>query len=118
MKISRKLKSLGLVAIICVGLVGCASTDASSDKSDTNQTVTIGYPVELTTYNYNGDEVKTTYDKAPEKVLAVYQGSIETMLELGLEDKLVAAAGLDNELEDKYKEVFDKLDYLIEFTPS
>ena len=34
MKISRKLKSLGLVAIICVGLVGCASTDASSDKSD------------------------------------------------------------------------------------
>ena len=118
MKISRKLKSLGLVAIICVGLVGCASTDASSDKSDTNQTVTKGYPVELTTYNYNGDEVKTTYDKAPEKVLAVYQGSIETMLELGLEDKLVAAAGLDNELEDKYKEAFDKVEYLTEFTPS
>lgn len=47
MKISRKLKSLGLVAIICLGLVGCASTDASSDKSDTNQTVTKGYPVEL-----------------------------------------------------------------------
>ena len=104
MKISRKLKSLGLVAIICVGLVGCASTDASSDKSDTNQTVTKGYPVELTTYNYNGDEVKTTYDKAPEKVLAVYQGSIETMLELGLEDK--------------YKEAFDKVEYLTEFTPS
>ena len=118
MKISKKLKSLGLVAIICVGLVGCASTDASSYKSDTNQTVTKGYPVELTTYNYNGDEVKTTYDKAPEKVLAVYQGSIETMLELGLEDKLVAAAGLDNELEDKYKEAFDKVEYLTEFTPS
>ena len=118
MKISRKLKSLGLVAIMCVGLVGCASTETPSDKSNTNQTATKGYPVEITTYKYNGDEIKTTYDKAPQKVLAVYQGSIETMLELGLEDKLVAAAGLDNELEDKYKEAFDKVEYLTESTPS
>ena len=118
MKISRKLKSLGLVAIMCVGLVGCASTETPSDKSNTNQTATKGYPVEITTYKYNGDEIKTTYDKAPQKVLAVYQGSIETMLELGLEDKLIAAAGLDNELDEKYKEAFDKVEYLTEFTPS
>ena len=118
MKISKKLKSLGLVAIMCVGLVGCASTETPSDKSNTNQTATKGYPVEITTYKYNGDEIKTTYDKAPQKVLAVYQGSIETMLELGLEDKLIAAAGLDNELDEKYKEAFDKVEYLTEFTPS
>ena len=51
---------------------------------------------------------KTTYEKAPEKVLAVYQGSIETMLALGLEDRLVATAGLDNEVPDELKDAFSK----------
>ena len=46
------------------------------------------YPLTITTYDYEGNEVETTYEKAPEKVLAVYQGSIETMLALGLEDRL------------------------------
>lgn len=40
------------------------------------------------------------------------------MLELGLEDRLVAAAGLDNELDEKYKKAFEKVEYLTEFTPS
>ena len=48
---------------------------------------------ELNNPNYDGNEIETTYEKAPEKVLAVYQGSIETMLALGLEDRLVATAG-------------------------
>ena len=60
----------------------------------------------------------TTYEKAPEKVIAVYQGSIETMLSLGLEDRLVATAGLDNEVPDDLKEAFSKTNYLDEFTPS
>ena len=63
------------------------------------------------------NKIKTTYEKAPEKVLAVYQGSIETMLALGLEDRMVAAAGLDNEVDDSMKEVFEKVEYLTEFTP-
>ena len=58
------------------------------------------YPLTITTYDYDGNEIETTYEKAPEKVIAVYQGSIETMLSLGLEDRLVATAGLDNEVPD------------------
>ena len=105
----KKLITATLVTAMCI----TASNSASS-----NSEAVAGYPVEVTTYNYAGDEVKTTYDKAPEKVLAVYQGSIETMLELGLEDRLVAAAGLDNELDEKYKKAFEKVEYLTEFTPS
>ena len=40
------------------------------------------YPLTITTYDYDGNEIETTYEKAPEKVIAVYQGSIETMLSL------------------------------------
>ena len=76
------------------------------------------YPLTITTYDYEGNEVETTYEKAPEKVLAVYQGSIETMLALGLEDRLVATAGLDNEVPDEMKVAFSESNYLDEFTPS
>lgn len=76
------------------------------------------YPLTIMTYGSDGAELKTTYEKAPEKVLAVYQGSIETMLALGLEDHLVATAGLDNEIPDEQKAAFSKTNYLDEFTPS
>lgn len=56
------------------------------------------YPLTITTYDYEGNEIETVYEKAPEKVVAIYQGSVETMLALGLEDHLAATAGLDNEV--------------------
>lgn len=76
------------------------------------------YPLTITTYGSDGAPLETTYEKAPEKVLAVYQGSIETMLALGLEDHIVATAGLDNEVKDDQKAAFSKTNYLDEFTPS
>ena len=84
--------------------------DASSKKTE--------YPITITTYDYEGNEIETTYEKAPEKVLAVYQGCVETMLALGLEDHLVATAGLDNEVPDEQKTAFSKTNYLEEFAPS
>ena len=115
----KKIITTTFLAAMCITAVGCSSkSNTASNSASSNSEAVAGYPVEVTTYNYAGDEVKTTYDKAPEKVLAVYQGSIETMLELGLEDRLVAAAGLDNELDEKYKKAFEKVEYLTEFTPS
>lgn len=69
------------------------------------------YPVTITNYNYAGEEVTTTYEKAPEKVLAVYQGSIETMIALGLEDHVVASYGLDNEVKEEWKDGLSKMHY-------
>lgn len=76
------------------------------------------YPVTITTYNKDGSELETTYEKAPEKVVAVYQGCIETLLALGLEDHIAATAGLDNEVPAEQAEAFAKTNYLDEFTPS
>lgn len=115
----KKIITTTFLATMCIVMIGCNSkSNSNSATTNLNKEAVAGYPVEITTYNYSGDEVKTTYEKAPEKVLAVYQGSIETMLELGLEDRLVAAAGLDNELDDKYKKAFENVEYLTEFTPS
>lgn len=38
------------------------------------------------------------------------------MLALGLEDRIVAAAVLDHDVKDEYKEAFSKVNYLEEFT--
>ena len=87
-------------------------------EQEIEKTKSTEYPLTITTYGSDGTELTTTYEKAPEKVLAVYQGSIETLLALGLEDHIVAAAGLDNEVPDEQKAAFSKLNYLDEFRPS
>lgn len=98
------------------------STDEADKTEDSENigesSVKTEYPLTITTYGSDGKEMTTTYEKAPEKVLAVYQGSIETMLALGLEDHLVATAGLDNEVPDEMKAAFSSVEYLDEFTPS
>lgn len=94
---------------------GETSTEIKTEETGTKKTE---YPLTVTTYGTDGSPLETTYEKAPEKVVAVYQGSIETMLALGLEDRLVATAGLDNEVPDDQKAAFSKTNYLDEFTPS
>lgn len=94
------------------------STEAASQEEQVKSTKRTEYPLTITTYDNQGNEIETTYEKAPEKVIAVYQGSVETMLALGLEDRLVATAGLDNEVPDEMKKAFSQTNYLDEFTPS
>lgn len=138
----RTLTAVILAAGMTVGLAACQKNGDSSPERKTaseikkeNQVSDTGiipqnpegqevqgertqYPITVTTYGSDGSELATTYEKAPEKVLAVYQGCIETMLALGLEDHIVGAAGLDNEVPDAQKSTFSKLNYLDEFTPS
>ena len=66
-----------------------------------------------TTYTNCG--VTTTLAKTPERVVALHQGSIEFMLAMGLEDKMVGTASMDDEIWPRYKEAYDKIKKL---TPS
>ena len=76
---------------------------------DVNQTKCVR-PVAETTYTNCG--VTTTLAKAPERVVALHQGSIELMLAMGLEDKMVGTASMDDEIWPRYKEAYDKLKIL------
>ena len=126
------MKKLLLVIVISLlvtsSLVGCTNTNVKKEKESKiakddivlnmeNKDEISHYPVDIITYNYAGDEVVTTYEKAPEKVMAVYQSSIEIMLALGLEDKVIAAAGLDNPVKLEWEEAFNNLNYLDTFDP-
>lgn len=69
------------------------------------------YPVTVSTYDYEGNVIETTYEKAPEKVICVYQGTIETMIALGLEDHVIASYGLDNPVKEDWEEGLSKMNY-------
>ena len=92
----KKWMGLGMSALLLIAValpaVGqheqeTAPNEISASQADSH------YPVTVESYNYAGDVVTTTYEKAPERVIAVYQGSIETMLALGLEEHVVASYG-------------------------
>lgn len=119
-----------LVGAICSSfiLAGCSNAPAQSTQpnqqtqetiiaeSNNTEEVTaeqeeVSYPVTITTYNFAGEEVMTTYERAPEKVIPVYQGSIETMIALGLEDRVVSSYGLDNPIKEEWQEAFSKMNY-------
>lgn len=109
------------VAIITTStaLVACSNTKGAEGKgeeskpkveeSSNSKDATAHYPVTITNYNFAGEEIKVTFDKAPDKVITTNQTTTEIMLDLGLEDRLIGTCYLDNpildRLEDKYKKI-------------
>lgn len=107
------LAALAAMALT-VQLAGCAAgttPPASSVVPQTSAPENSHYPVTITNYNYAGEPVTYTYTQAPQRVVAVYQGSIESMIALGLEDHVVASYGLDNEVKAEWQEGFAQMNY-------
>jgi len=88
-----------------------APTAAPTQPTGTAPAKDSYYPVTVTTYDYKGNEIETTYEKAPEKVLCVYQGTIETMIALGLESHVVASYGLDNPVKAEWEAGLAQMNY-------
>lgn len=115
----KKFLSIFLATAIMFSITGCDKKSEEvkdenvivKDTVESTEVKNEHYPVIITTYNYEKEPIEITFEKTPEKVVAVYQNSIETLLALGLEDKIVAAAGLDHDVKDEYKEAFSKVKY-------
>ena len=60
------------------------STESADTEDSSAEATKTEYPLTITTYDYDGNEIETTYEKAPEKVLAVnyldeFTPSLETV---------------------------------------
>ena len=112
----KKGISLLLALSLTAGLAACSGGQApaaeASKPVETAPAANGHYPVTITNYDYSGQEVSYTYEKAPENVIAVYQGCIETMIALGLEDHVLASYGLDNEVKEEWKAGFEGMNYV------
>lgn len=102
MKMRKTVELVCLAGVLSLGF----SAFALAEGDDSH------YPVTITTYNHDHEEVEMTFDKAPEKVFAYANSNIEEMLALGLGDKIVAACGLDGDVREDLKDEFDKINYM------
>ena len=121
MKRNHRIPALALALAVAASLAACSGgtpAETGTTAPQTSAPVQTGaadtdghYPVTITNYDYSGALVTYTYEKAPERVLCVYQGCIETMIALGLEDRVLASYGLDNEVKDEWKDGFAQMNY-------
>jgi iron complex transport system substrate-binding protein len=79
----------GLVVLLALGVAGCADPVAGQEPRGGAVTVTSC-----------GQEL--TFDAPPERVVTLDQSSTETLLELGLADRMVGTANLKTKIAPKY----------------
>lgn len=124
----KKTMSLLLLIVMILSLTACKqeekpTTDAANStpsevtketSSDTTKSTDLKdnyYPITITTYDFEGNPIEETFEKMPEKVVAIYQSALENMLALGLGDKIIYTAYLDVPVKDEWKEQFDNIQY-------
>ena len=100
-----------LAITLALGLSACAPSAESPAVSSSAGEGQWADPVTVTNYDYQGQPVTYTYDAVPQRVVAVYQGCIETMIALGLEDHVIASYGLDNQVKEEWQAGFEKMHY-------
>ena len=71
------------------------------------------YPVTIENFNTQGESEQQTFTKPPERVVAVWQNSIETLLALGVGDRIIAGNGVPDKkfFRKEYQEQYSKIPY-------
>jgi iron complex transport system substrate-binding protein len=73
--------------------------EQSEQPAATQSTGTV-YPLAIDNFDSEGNRFLQTFDRAPERVVATTQGSIEALLKLGLGGKIAAAANIISDFPD------------------
>lgn len=81
------------------------------------------YPVTVENVNYALEKTEYTYEKAPERVITFWDNSLETMLALGLGDRIILSVGMneDNllpELKEEYERIKGNIEFYNDFKDS
>ena len=107
------LLALGLPLSACYPIVREGGFPSARSQRAALQQDAAHYPVTVTSMNSRGDMEEETFDKPPERVVAVWQNSIETLLALGVGDRIVAGMGIPNEkyLSPEYRGQYEKIPY-------
>ena len=107
----KKISLFMLSACISVALFGCSGKDKAENNSETASK-------QVVIENFG---VTTEYDKAPEKVVPLSYDAAQTLVALGLEDKIVGVATAEGSYKDclpEYQDKLSKLKVIVKGTPN
>ncbi|WP_030793460.1 ABC transporter substrate-binding protein [Streptomyces sp. NRRL S-920] len=107
---SRALRVLTAAALLAP-LAACGSSESADSKKPAAKAA--GFP-----YTVTNCGVRTTYEAPPERAVTMNQHVTEVMLELGLKDRLVGTAYLDDKVLPKYEKAYDSVPVLAKEYPS
>ena len=95
MKLSYIL--LIVLAFLCAACSPIVKMHENEHRPAMIEQVDVGYsPVTIENINEKGEPSTQVYEQPPQRVVAVWQNSIETLLALGVGDRIVAGMGVPN----------------------
>ncbi|GAA0786381.1 ABC transporter substrate-binding protein [Hathewaya limosa] len=126
MRNKRLISLICSLSIVTVLMSGCGTKSSESKTEDKKQNAQVeqkqekksNYPVEITNYDEDGNEVKVVFKEKPKKVITTNEPPTELLLTLGLEDCMIGTSYLDNPILPELKEKYDKIPVLSEKYPS
>ena len=96
-------------------LAGCASTSATSSGADAESAADEIGAFPLTIDNCGTD---VTFEASPQRVVTIKSSTLELLLALGLEDRIVGTAFSDGPVPDEYADAASGLEVLSDKVPS
>lgn len=118
-------KNLWLFTILMlatISLIACGKEKTTGDNQESSQNKDeqavdtasdkTTYPFEIEIYDEEGNTYTQTFEKAPERVILNNLSSIEMLLQLGLEDKIVGITNPDNKVTGEFAETVAGLNNL------
>lgn len=120
----NKIIALFLALSMAIFLVSCGTAQTTENSEitesimDTNlqqetltteTTLKTQYPLTIDVYNINEDLVPQTYEEAPSRVIPYTASAVYTMLELGLEDKIIGIMKPDNLPPEEFVSEYEQL---------
>jgi iron complex transport system substrate-binding protein len=112
---TRRLVLAVPVALAALTLAACGAGSSPSDRATAASGTASAAGFEPVTLDNCGTEV--TVDSPPERVVAIKSTSIEMLLALGLEDRLVGTAFADGPVPDAYADAYDAVPVLSDQVP-
>ncbi|MGN0953888.1 ABC transporter substrate-binding protein [Dialister sp.] len=104
------LASLALISLFsaCAPVVKEGASSAPSEIAVEGR-----FPVTISSLNSKGEMEEETFTKPPERVVAVWQNSVETLLALGVGDRMVAGMGIPDAkyLRPEYRDAYGRIPY-------
>ncbi len=122
-----------LILVLSLAFAGCANNDNSKPVEETKVVepskeeapkeetkVEEENKYESSTFNYeiHGEKYEVVFEKAPERAVTLSQFMTEMLLALGLEERMVGTAYMDNEIYPEFKEAYESIKVLSDKYPS
>ncbi|MFF3488438.1 ABC transporter substrate-binding protein [Streptomyces sp. NPDC002701] len=109
------LRAGAAAVTLCVALLtaGCGSSQDTAQDAKATASPADGFPVTI-----DNCGVRTTYDKAPARVVTIHQHPAELLLALGLRDHIVGTAFPDSATLPELKKDYESIPQLAKKEPS